>query len=57
MIERGDGSMQRRLDDGRCPSCSTALDFVAGHDDRTQYACPVCQLRISYFEESDDEQV
>ncbi len=57
MIERGDGSMQRRLDDGRCPSCSTALDFVAGDDDRTQYACPVCRLRISYFEESDDEQV
>ena len=35
----GDGSMQRRIDNGLCPKCATAW-----HEDET--TCPVCSLTI-----------
>ena len=35
----GDGSMQRRMDNGLCPKCSTA--WPQGED-----TCPVCSLTV-----------
>jgi predicted amidophosphoribosyltransferase len=41
MIERGDGSMARRLQDGTCPRCHAQLKR-----DEEVLLCEVCELEI-----------
>ena len=42
MIEYGDGSFQRAIDNNQCPRCKAAVDYSAG-----VATCFVCNLRIS----------
>ena len=48
MIEQGDGSMARRLQDGTCPRCHAQLKR-----DEEVLLCEVCELQIK--ERKDDE--
>lgn len=48
MIEQGDGSMARRLQDGTCPKCHAQLK-----QDEEVLLCEVCELQIK--ERKDDE--
>ena len=48
MIEQGDGSMARRLQDGTCPKCHAQLKR-----DEEVLLCEVCELQIK--ERKDDE--
>lgn len=41
MIEQGDGSMARRLQDGTCPKCHAQLK-----QDEEVLLCEVCELEI-----------
>jgi predicted amidophosphoribosyltransferase len=41
MIDKGDGSMARRLKDGTCPNCHAELEQK---DDRK--VCSLCNLEI-----------
>ena len=41
MIEQGDGSMARRLQDGTCPKCHAQLKR-----DEEVLLCEVCELEI-----------
>lgn len=41
MIEQGDGSMARRLQDGTCPRCHAQLK-----QDEEVLLCEVCELEI-----------
>lgn len=41
MIEQGDGSMARRLQDGTCPRCHAQLK-----QDEEVLVCEVCELEI-----------
>jgi len=41
MIEQGDGSMARRLQDGTCPRCHAQLK-----QDKEVLLCEVCELEI-----------
>jgi predicted amidophosphoribosyltransferase len=41
MIEQGDGSMARRLQDGTCPRCHAQLKR-----DEEVLLCEVCELEI-----------
>jgi len=41
MIEQGDGSMARRLQDGTCPRCHAQLKR-----DEEVFLCEVCELEI-----------
>lgn len=49
MIEQGDGSMQRLIDDGSCPKCHAAMDIPG--------RCKSCGLEIAdgYTEEGDED--
>ncbi len=42
MIEQGDGSMARRLQDGTCPRCHAQLK----QQDEEVLLCEVCELEI-----------
>lgn len=41
MIDQGDGSMARRLQDGTCPRCHAQLK-----QDKEVLVCEVCELEI-----------
>ena len=45
-IKKGDGSMQKRLDAGRCPKCGTALAYQLAPDTGWQ-KCSTCGLQVS----------
>lgn len=56
MIEPGDGTMQRRLDAGRCPACNTASLVVthlgASYD---AFQCRICNLKIKNCKDDGNE--
>ncbi len=43
---KGDGSMQKRLDAGRCPKCGTSLQYMLEPHDGWQQ-CGTCKLQIT----------
>lgn len=43
MIETGDGSWQKRLDDNRCPKCWAELNWVTNQTRK----CKSCHLTIT----------
>lgn len=45
-IQKGDGSMQKRLDAGQCPKCGTALLYQLVPDTGWQ-DCSTCGLQVS----------
>lgn len=49
MIEEGDGTFQKRIDEGRCPSCRSHLIVAENRLD-----CSVCNLSITNVEISGD---
>jgi len=44
ILEAGDGTLQKRLNAGRCPKCDIQLPPV---DDKGWVQCRVCKLQIS----------
>ncbi len=48
ILEAGDGTLQKRLDSGRCPKCATKLPPV---NDKGWVQCWVCKLQISGVKE------
>ena len=49
MIVQGDGSMQKRRTEGRCPICKSALEFISDDEIKTKYRCNICGLRINDY--------
>lgn len=43
-IDEGDGTLQKRMDAGRCPRCDTSLQPVEVHG---HVQCAVCKLYIN----------
>jgi len=48
ILEAGDGTLQKRLDAGRCPKCDVTLPPV---NDKGWVQCRVCKLQISGVKE------
>jgi hypothetical protein len=48
ILEAGDGTLQKRLDAGRCPKCDVTLPPV---NDMGCVQCWVCKLQISGVKE------
>ncbi len=46
MIEQGDGEMARRIADGLCPACKTALVFLRDDGHKAEAHCKTCGLKI-----------
>lgn len=49
MISKGDGSFEKKINEGRCPSCSCAL-----YVEENRLDCAVCGLSIINVEKSGD---
>jgi DNA-directed RNA polymerase subunit RPC12/RpoP len=49
MIDQGDGSMHKRMTEGRCPICKSALEFISDDEIKTKFRCNVCRLRINDY--------
>jgi len=45
-INQGDGSMERRLSQQRCPRCYSLLTYVSDDGHKTKYDCLVCHLKV-----------
>lgn len=41
--------MQKRMTEGRCPICKSALEFISDDEIKTKYRCNVCGLRINDY--------
>lgn len=55
MIERGDGSLQQIINDGKCPKCRAAWEPLKTE---TGEHCKICDLTIAARNvENDDRQV
>jgi DNA-directed RNA polymerase subunit RPC12/RpoP len=39
--------MQKRMTEGRCPICKSALEFVSDDEIKKKFRCNVCGLRIN----------
>lgn len=50
IIEQGDGSIAKRLNEGRCPTCRAKLPPANGH---MNVVCKVCNLIISVYTKED----
>jgi len=53
-ISKGDGSMQRLIDNDQCPKCRTAISRKAigktlGNDQKDVYQCHICKLIIEGY--------
>lgn len=44
MIEQGDGTLQRRINDGLCPKCEVEMKFNTDGLEEDFMSCPVCNL-------------
>jgi len=47
MIEEGDGSWQRLLEQDRCPKCKSLMTKLMDGDVRVRRECLVCNLIIN----------
>lgn len=50
IVEQGDGSIAKRLNEGRCPKCRSVLPPANGH---MNVVCKVCDLIISVHTKDD----
>ena len=48
ILEAGDGTLQKRLDAGRCPKCDITLPPI---NDKGCVQCLVCKLQIAGVKE------
>ncbi len=53
-ISKGDGSMQRLIDNDQCPKCKTVMSRKAigktlGDDQKDVYRCHICKLIIEGY--------
>ena len=55
MIDEGDGSFQRKLDNGQCPRCRSAIVMRRETDTLCEYSCSVCSMKIIDVKGKDDE--
>lgn len=46
MISEGDGSFQRRINDGLCPKCEVEMQFTTDGLEEDFMTCPVCSLTM-----------
>ena len=46
IVEKGDGSWERRLSKMRCPKCTSLLTFKGEDISRRRYECLVCKLQV-----------
>lgn len=44
MMERGDGTMARRIADGLCPKCEVQMKLNTDGLEDDYMSCPVCKL-------------
>jgi len=46
MIDEGDGSFERKLNNRQCPRCRSAIRVVRDEAHKREYDCTVCNLKI-----------
>lgn len=46
MIEEGDGSFQRKLNNSQCPRCRSMIRIVRDEEHKREYECSGCNMRI-----------
>ena len=44
--QEGDGSWQRKIDEGRCPNCGTNMSFTSDGFETDYAECTVCSLTV-----------
>ncbi len=44
MYDEGDGTLQRKIDSGRCPKCSSNMSFKENDSKQDYMSCRVCGL-------------
>lgn len=46
MIDEGDGSFQRKLNNSQCPRCRSLIVLRRDDAHKREYECSACKLRI-----------
>jgi len=54
IVEKGDGSWERRLSKMRCPKCTSLLTYKGEDLTRRRYECLVCKLKVVDVKEQTD---
>mgnify|MGYP000041225177 FL=1 len=55
MIQAGDGSWQRMLDQGRCPKCRSLMTKLVNDKMMVKRECLVCNLTISEMDKDNEK--
>lgn len=45
-IQKGDGSWQRKISEGRCPNCGTSMSFTSDGFEADYAECTTCSLTV-----------
>jgi Zn ribbon nucleic-acid-binding protein len=55
MIQAGDGSWQRMLDQDRCPKCRSLMTKLVNEQMMVRRECLVCNLTISEMDKNNEK--
>ena len=55
MIQAGDGSWQRMLDQDRCPKCKSLMTKLVNDKMMVRRECLVCNLTISEMDKNNEK--
>ena len=55
MIQAGDGSWQRMLDQGRCPKCRSLMTKLVNEQMMVKRECLVCNLTINEMDRDNEK--
>lgn len=54
MIDEGDGSFERKLNNRQCPRCRSAIVLRRDDEQKREYDCSVCNLKIIDVKRDDE---
>lgn len=54
MIDEGDGSFERKLNNRQCPRCRSAIVLRRDDAQKREYDCSVCSLKIIDVKRDDE---